>query len=198
MSKIKVSKILLVIPIVLIALLLLAGLFNNIFKRRIAYNISEVFLVEILGTEGYGYANVSVNPDFVEKAGISLSDISYTINKTSNLSNDDYVEISLDKPKEIIFDKYVYSYKVTGLCKGTDLDVFKDLAIKYDAQTKEITLDNLGCSEFIKENVIFAVKRQGKEYEPGDIIEIIAYVDMNAASDNRYNILSTIYEYEVQ
>ena len=80
----------------------------------------------------------------------------------------------------------------------TDLDIFKDLIIEYDAASKKIVLDNSQCSEFIKQNVIFSIKREQDEYNPGDVVVIMGYIDMNAAADNRYNVIATTFEYIVE
>lgn len=198
MSKKNTSKILIVLPLILIMLIIVFSIFYGKHKVANTYDISEIFQIEILGTEGYGYANISISPYFLEKSGISLSEISYKISRTNNLSNGDWVEITADKIKGIYLKEYTYKYQVSGLEKGTDLNIFKDLVVNYDADTGALMLDNSQCSEFIKENVIFNIKRQMDKYQVGDVVEIIGYVDMNAAADNKYNIISTIYEYTVQ
>lgn len=184
--------------LIAVTLLIIIGYLIHLNKYEETMDVSDVFRIELLGTEGYGYVNVTVNPDFIEKTGISLSDFSYKVSKSNMLSNDEVIIITVDNAAGIKLSESQLKYTVAGLKDGNDLDIFKDLIIKYDADTKKLVLDNSQCSEFIKENVLFGIKRELSEYNKGDVVEIIGYVDMNAATDNRYNIISTTYEYIVE
>ncbi len=178
----------------LIVILCLIRVDDN--KKNI-YDINQVFVVELLGTENYGYANVTVNSDFLEQADIDLSDFKYKVSQKNMLSNGDIITITIEDTVGLKFNKTKLEYKISDLQEGTDLDIFKDLIVEYNEVTGKIVLDNSQCSQFIKENVLFSIKRELTEYKKGDIVEIIGYVDMNAATDNRYNILTTTYEYTV-
>ena len=167
-------------------------------KKSKSYDINEVFVVEVLGCNGYGYANVKVNPDFIEKSGLDIEIFSYEINKTNMISNGDVISVKITDKANVQINEDIYVYLVDGLNEGTELDVFKDLTISHDSQTGKVILDNSLCSEFVKENVIFSVNREKDSYDVGEVVEIIAYVDENAAADNGYIITKTSYEYIVE
>ena len=85
------------------------------------------------------------------------------------------------------------TYKVAGLKAGTDFDVFQDFKIYID--DGEVMLDNSDCSNFVKDNVIFFIKNKIDSYKEGDNVIIGVYIDMNAATDNGYNIKELEKEY---
>ena len=165
---------------------------SNVFK------IEDVFEIEILGTEGYGYADITLSPDFIAASGVNISEFIYDMDKKSKLSNGEIITVTVKNSADIHLDEKQLTFEVSGLKKGTDLDIFKDIIICYDEQTKDIVIDNSMCSEFIKENVMFVIERKKEEYSLGEKVVIIGYVDMNAATDNLYNIIKTEYEYTVE
>lgn len=188
---------------VLIVLGIVTVILASIYIVKIngpGYDIEDIFQVEILGTENYGYAKVEINPEFFAKTGILAEEFKYTVSKENMLSNGDVITITVEEAEKlkVRLNKPEMTFKVSGLVKGTDLDIFKDLKISYDSEKKKIILDNSECSEFIKENVLFSVRYEKQEYMAGDQVEIVGYVDMNAATDNRYNISNTIYKYIVR
>lgn len=188
----EIKKVLVIVPIVLIFILIL------LLCNGKEYYIAEIFEVNILGTENYGYVEIKLNSKFVAESKVDLSKFSYSVDKNNNLSNNDVVNITINNDAGLKFDKKVLKVNVTGLKKGTDLDIFKDLVIEYNEAEKRLILDNSKCSEFIKDNVLFAVKREKEIYELGETVVIIGYVDMNAATDNRYNIIKTEIEYTIK
>ena len=197
MNKVNRLPVIVISVLIVLTLAIITGYIVHLNNDEII-DINQVFQIEVLGTEKYGYVNVTVNPDFVEKTGIRLSEFSYKVSKNNMLSNGDVITITIDDAAGSTLNVSQLDYTITGLEDGTDLDIFKDLIIKYDAKTKKLVLDNSQCSGFIRENVLFSIKRELSEYNKGDVVEIIGYVDMNAAADNRYNILSTTYEYIVE
>ncbi len=198
MKKIRGLPVIVISVLIAVTLLIIIGYLVHLNKNDEMFDVSDAFRIELLGTEGYGYVNVTVDPDFIEKTGISLSDFSYKVSKNNMLSNDEVITITVDDSAGLKLKKSSFEYTVSGLKAGNDLDIFKDLIIKYDTETRKLELDNSQCSEFVKENVLFSIKRELSEYNKGDVVEIIGYVDMNAAADNRYNIISTTYEYIVE
>ncbi len=198
MTKVNKIPIIVISVLIVLTLVIIIGYIVHLNKDDEMIDINEAFQIELLGTQGYGYVNVTVNPDLVEKTGISMSELSYKVSKSNMLSNGEVIRITIDNAAGIKLNEQQLNYTVEGLKDGTDLDIFKDLIIKYNADSKKLVLDNSQCSEFIKENVLFSIKRELEEYNKGDVVEIIGYVDMNAATDNRYNILSTTYEYIVE
>ncbi len=187
-----IKKVFIIVPIILIVILIL------LLCNGKEYCIEEIFEVSILGTENYGYAKIELNSEFVAESKVDLSKFSYSVDKNNNLSNNDVVSITINNAAGLKFDKKVLRINVTGLKKGTDLDIFKDLVIEYNEAEKKLILDNSMCSEFIKDNVLFAVKREKQNYDLGETVVIIGYVDMNAATDNRYNIIKTEIEYIIK
>lgn len=191
----KNNKQFIILIIVIVIALLSLVMFkssNNVFK------IEDVFEIEILGTEGYGYADITLNPDFIATSGVNISEFVYDLDKKSKLSNGEIITVTVKDSANIHLDKKQLTFEVSGLKKGTDLDIFKDIIICYDEQTKDIVIDNSKCSEFIKENVLFIIERKKEKYDLGEKVVIIGYVDMNAATDNLYNIIKTEYEYTVE
>lgn len=191
----KNNKQLIILIIVIVIALLSLVMFkssNNVFK------IEDVFEIQILGTEGYGYADISLSPDFIATSGVNISEFTYDMDKKSKLSNGEIITVTVKDSAGIHLNEKQFTFEVSGLKKGTDLDIFKDIIISYDEQTKDIVIDNSQCSEFIKENVLFIIERKKEEYNPGEKVVIIGYVDMNAATDNLYNIIKTEYEYTVE
>lgn len=157
----------------------------------------KLIAVNIYGTEGEGYVEVEINGDYIKNLktgdgaliGDSLFDIE--ISKENNLSNGDSFTVSIAnaddlKNQGIIVDKSSVTYKVSGLKEGVDFDIFADLKISID--DGQIVLDNSGCSNFVKDNVDFFIKNDTLSYKEGDTVMVGAYVDMNAATDNGYNI----------
>ena len=170
-------------------------------------SIEKLYKVNIFGTEGEGYVDIEVDENYLENykknTGIqfNVSDIELKISRTNNLSNDDRIKVSVTnrddlKEKGIIFEDSSITYKVSGLKKGIEYDVYKELKIKVDGN--DIVLDNSGCSNFVKDNVDFFIKNKKESYKKGDTVIIGAYVDMNAATDNGYIIDKTEKEYIVE
>lgn len=164
----------------------------------------KAFKVNIYGTQGEGYVDIEFNEDYLKE--FKLSDntsltkelIELEINRQNNLSNEDAFTIRITnenilREKGIEFDKYKMSYKVAGLKDGIDYDVFQDFKIYIDAGN--VMLDNSDCSNFIKDNVIFFIKNKIDSYKEGDTVIVGVYVDMNAATDNGYNIKELEKEY---
>ena len=164
----------------------------------------KAFTVNIYGTEGEGYVDIVYNEeylnDFVLSDSIILNKehIQLDINRPNNLSNEDAFTVEITnvdslKEKGIKFDKSKMSYRVSGLKDGIDYDVFSDFKIYIDGD--EVMLDNSDCSNFIKDNVIFFIKNKIDSYKEGDTVVVGVYVDMNAATDNGYNIKELEKEY---
>jgi len=201
---VKINKRLIIVAGLILILILAAIGYIWSGRSKRTYNINRVFVIEALGTQGYGYVDVSLNPDFIEEVSkrkqsdLNPYDISFKISKSNGLSNDDVVVLSITDSAGFIFDKDKLEYRISGLADGIELDIFKELIIVYDESSKKVILDNSNCSEFVKQNVLFSIKRELLEYNRGDVVEIIGYVDMNAARDNSYNILSTTLEYIVK
>lgn len=197
---IKFSK----IPILLIVCLIIItgafGLFMLIDKDDekvsvIAFN--KAFTVNIYGTEGEGYVDIEYNDDYIgkfyDKDGnvVTKEHIQLEVSKANNLYNNDQFTVSISnssslKENGIKFNKSSETYTVKGLKIGTDYDVFKDFKIYIDED--EVMLDNSGCANFVKDNVIFYIKNKLDSYNKGDTVFVGVYVDMNAATDNGYNI----------
>lgn len=167
-------------------------------------SIEQMYNVNIYGTQGEGYVDISVNEEYIDRytktTGIELNkdDIILKVSKDNNLSNDDRFTVSIENISElneagVFFEKDNVTYKVSGLKVGTDFDVFSDLKLAID--DGNIVLDNSGCSNFVKDNVDFFIKDKKESYKEGDTVMIGAYVDMNAATDNGYNIKITEKEY---
>ena len=157
----------------------------------------KLIAVNIYGTEGEGYVEVEINGNYIKNlktddgALLENSMFDIEISKENNLSNGDSFSVSIAnaddlKNQEIIVDKSSVTYKVSGLKEGVDFDIFADLKISID--DGQIVLDNSGCSNFVKDNVDFFIKNDTLSYKEGDTVMVGAYVDMNAATDNGYNI----------
>lgn len=157
----------------------------------------KLIAVNIYGTEGEGYVEVEINGNYIKNlktddgALLENSMFDIEISKENNLSNGDSFTVSIAnaddlKNQEIIVDKSSVTYKVSGLKEGVDFDIFADLKISID--DGQIVLDNSGCSNFVKDNVDFFIKNDTLSYKEGDTVMVGAYVDMNAATDNGYNI----------
>lgn len=200
---VKLNKLQIKITIVLCLFAVFIGVVYGVYlNTREEYVLEDIIVMEILGTEDYGYAKVSVNPEFYEDSGIDTDSFSYTVSKYNNLSNGEHIIVEVDERKlkksGIRLNKYSLEYIIAGLTEGSEYDIFKDLIITYDKSDKKIILDNSECSEFVKENVIFNISYEKDKYEVGDKVVITGYVDMNAAADNRYDITNTRYEYVVK
>lgn len=164
----------------------------------------QMYVVNIYGTEGEGFVDLSFNEEYVKSftknngTALMITDLDISISKENNLSNGDKFIISIANFAElesfgIFFDKTGVTYSVSGLKHGTDFDVFADLKIYVD--DGQIVLDNSGCSNFVKDNVEFFIKNGSLSYKEGDTVIAGAYIDMNAATDNGYNIKVTEKEY---
>lgn len=204
---IKFSK----IPILLIVCVIIIsgafGLFLLIDKddeKGSVIEFNKAFSVNIYGTEGEGYVDIEYNDDYIsnyyDKDGnaVTKEHIQLEVSKANNLYNDDKFTVYISnlsslKEKGIKFDKSSETYTVKGLKIGTDYDVFKDFKIYIDED--EVMLDNSGCANFVKDNVIFYIKNKLDSYNKGDTVVIGVYVDMNAATDNGYNIKELEKEY---
>ena len=205
MVKFNKIPILLIVCVVIITAAL--GFFMLIDKEdkeedKVLFN--KAFTVNIYGTQGEGYVEIVYNEEYLK--GFILSDttilnkehIQLDINRTNNLSNEDAFTVEITnadilKEKGIVFDKSKMSYRVAGLKEGIDYNVFSDFKIYIDGD--EVMLDNSDCSNFIKDNVIFFIKNKIDSYKEGDTVVVGVYVDMNAATDNGYNIKELEKEY---
>ena len=205
MVKFNKIPILLIVCVVIITAAL--GFFMLIDKEdkeedKVLFN--KAFTVNIYGTQGEGYVEIVYNEEYLK--GFILSDttilnkehIQLDINRTNNLSNEDAFTVEITnadilKEKGIVFDKSKMSYRVAGLKEGIDYNVFSDFKIYIDSD--EVMLDNSDCSNFIKDNVIFFIKNKIDSYKEGDTVVVGVYVDMNAATDNGYNIKELEKEY---
>ena len=76
---------------------------------------------------------------------------------------------------------------------GMDFDIFSDLSVYI--KDGQLLIDNDKCSNFVKDNVDFFIKNQLETYKEGDTVIVGAHIDMNAATDNGYNIEKTEQEY---
>ena len=164
----------------------------------------EMIKVNIYGTEGEGYVDIQYNEDYLNKyitkdgEKLTKEDIQLDITNANNLNNNDQFTVAISnlselKKKGFEFNKTSESYIVKGLKIGTDFDVFQDFKIYIDGS--EVMLDNSDCSNFIKDNVIFFIKNKIDSYKEGDTVVVGVYVDMNAATDNGYNIKELEKEY---
>ena len=164
----------------------------------------KAFTANIYGTQGEGYVDIEFDEEYLktfklnDNTNLSKELIELEINRQNNLSNEDAFTVSITnekilKEKGIEFDKYKMSYRVAGLKDGIDFDVFQDFKIYIDAS--EVMLDNSDCSNFVKDNVIFFIKNKIDSYKEGDTVIVGVYVDMNAATDNGYNIKELEKEY---
>lgn len=178
-------------------------LFNRDNKGQLM-SFDNIIEVNIYGTEGEGYVDIQYNEKYIKNYktsdGTSLTkeQIQLEVSKSNNLYNDDVFTITISnmsdlKDKGINFNKESESYKVSGLKIGTEFDVFKDFKIYIDEG--DVMLDNNDCSNFVKDNVIFFIKNKLDSYKEGDNVIVGVYIDMNAATDNGYNIKELEKEY---
>lgn len=198
------------IPILLVAcVLIITGAMcvfmlvnNNSEKQQVKFD--NIIDVNIYGTEGEGYVEIQYNDDYIGKyqtnegAKLTKEQIEIDVSKSNNLYNDDVFTVSISnaitlEDMGIKLDKTSESYKVSGLKIGTDFDVFQDFKIYIDEGT--VMLDNSDCSNFVKDNVIFFIKNKLDSYKEGDNVIVGVYIDMNAATDNGYNIKELEREY---
>lgn len=199
------------IPILLIACVAIItaafGLFSLIDKdgkEEDKVLFDKAFNINIYGTQGEGYVDIGYNEEYLksfllsDSINLTKEHIKLDIINPNNLSNEDAFTVKITnadslKEKGIEFNKISMSYRVSGLKDGIDYDVFKDFKIYIDGS--EVMLDNSDCSNFIKDNVIFFIKNKIDSYKEGDTVIVGVYVDMNAATDNGYNIKELEKEY---
>ena len=205
MIKFNKIPILLIVCVIIISIAFVAFLLiDKDDKENNKILFEKAFTVNIYGTQGEGYVDIEFNEDYLkafklnDNTNLSKELIVIEINRQNNLSNEDAFTISITnekilKEKGIEFDKYKMSYRVAGLKDGIDFDVFQDFKIYIDSG--EVMLDNSDCSNFIKDNVIFFIKNKIDSYKEGDTVVVGVYVDMNAATDNGYNIKELEKEY---
>ena len=198
------------IPILLIVCVAIITAAFGIFllidreEKTSVLEFNKVLTVNIYGTESEGYVDIEYNDDYISKCfdkdgnALTKEDIQLEISNSNNLYNNDQFTVAISNISElkkmgIEFDKTAENYIVKGLKIGTDFDVFQDFKIYIDGG--EVMLDNSDCSNFIKDNVIFYIKNKIDSYKEGDTVIVGVYVDMNAATDNGYNIKELEKEY---
>ena len=199
------------IPILLIVCVIIItgafGLFMLLDKDDEKVSVLEfdkAFSINIYGTEGEGYVDIEYNEDYISKHHtkdgniLAKENIELEVSNANNLYNNDQFTIVVSnstslKDIGIRFDKTSETYTVKGLKIGTDYDVYKDFKIYID--DGEVMLDNSDCSNFVKDNVIFFIKNKLDSYKEGDNVIVGVYIDMNAATDNGYNIKELEREY---
>ena len=200
------------IPIFLIVCVLIISVAFGIWllvdgvgqEEKAGLELDELYKVNIYGTQGEGFVDLQINESYLQRicdeSGIDLTaeDVKATVSKENNLYNGDKITVSFvigkalkDKGVNIISDTITYSVK--GLKEGTDFDVFSDLNVYIEDE--EVVIDNSRCSNFVKDNVDFFIKNQLETYKEGDTVIVGAHVDMNAATDNGYNIEKTETEF---
>lgn len=181
---------------------LLIGNSGDVNKTKL--DIKKLYIVNIYGTEGYGYVDLQLDEKYLESVckenGIELvaSDVQVDISKENNLSNEDKFTIRYKNDKSLTdigieLDGIEITYTVKGLKYGMDFDIFSDLSVYI--KDGQLLIDNDKCSNFVKDNVDFFIKNQLETYKEGDTVIVGAHIDMNAATDNGYNIEKTEQEY---
>ena len=160
-------------------------------------DITQLYKVNIYGTQGEGYVDLTLDEGYFEayiiETGISLTkeDIAAEVSKPNNLSNGDvfivrFMNKHLLQNKGVKVVKSEETYTVDRLKEGHVYDVFADVQVYLE--DGKIIFDDSKCANFIKDNVDFFIKSQQNTYKNGDVITIGAYVDMNAATENGYKI----------
>lgn len=201
----KIILIICAVLLIIIALLILVRFYNdNEQKNNANMSIGKLITVNIFGTEGEGYVDIEIDEEYLSSLNKSdgnrfeAGDLRVTISKQNNLKNGDSFTVNISNSNELKemgmkLDMWSLSFTVSGLKEGTDFDVFSDLKIYID--DGQIVLDNNQCSNFVKDNVEFFIKNGTQSYKVGDTVMVGAYIDMNAATDNGYNIKMTEKEY---
>ena len=169
-------------------------------EEQVVLDIEKLYNVSIYGTQGEGFVDIQIDEEYLENIceaiGYTLTeeDVKPKLTRDNNLSNGDKFTVSLmyesnltAKGVSISRDKVTYS--VEGLKDGTDFDVFGDVIIY--VEDGQLVIDNSRCSNFVKDNVDFFIKNQLETYKEGDTVIVGAYIDMNVATDNGYNIDKT-------
>lgn len=204
---IKFNKIPILLVVCVIIITCAFGLFMLLDEDDEKVSVLEfdkVFTVNIYGTEGEGYVDIQYNEDYISKhygkdgKVLTKEDIQLEVSNANNLYNNDQFTVVVSnvtslKDNWVKFDKTSETYTVKGLKIGTDYDVYKDFKIYID--DGEVMLDNSDCSNFVKDNVIFFIKNKLDSYKEGDNVIVGVYIDMNAATDNGYNIKELEKEY---
>ncbi len=166
-------------------------------EKKAGLEIEKLYKVNIYGTQGEGFVDLQIDKEYLQKicneTDISLNeeDVKAKVSVENNLYNGDKFTLSFvydkelkDKGVDIISNNITYTVK--GLKEGTDFDVFSDIQVYID--NGNIVIDNSHCSNFVKDNVDFFIKNQLETYKEGDTVIVAAHIDMNAATDNGYNI----------
>ena len=197
-NKIPVFLIICVIIItVAFGIWLLADSSSSIDNNKTGLDIEMLYTVNIFGTQGAGYVDLELNENYLNEIcqntsiDILKDDVKVKLSKESNLSNEDKFTMSFAYEKKleskgIYILKKEITYTVKGLKDGTDFDVFSDLCVYIEHD--KVIIDNEKCSNFVKDNVDFFIKNQLETYKEGDNVIVGAHIDMNAATDNGYNI----------
>ncbi len=197
---IKFNKIPIFLAICVLIITVTLGIWLLVDKSEdtnMTLDLEQLYIVNIYGTEGYGYVDLQINETYLRElcdsngVNLTVKDIEVTISKENNLSNDDKFTLGFKDAKSItdrgikVLDNKI-TYTVKGLKIGTDFDVFSDLLVYIEHE--KVKLDSEKCSNFVKDNVDFFIKNQLETYKEGDTVIVGAHIDMNAATDNGYNI----------
>jgi hypothetical protein len=193
------------------------------------YSAEDFTIISVSGSNGDGIISVSADgqllgairrevlgdePNMYDDAALQVlfyagDTFYYDVDKRTNLSNGDVVNIELVysvdnfEAKGISFTNTKFKHTVSGLIEPTTLDVFTGLKLNYSGISKNgtIEIDNSGCDDYVKENVRFNIEDlYNFQYKAanGDIVTVTASYNPRKISEDNFVIESDTMNFTVE
>lgn len=198
-------------------LLVLAVLMTGCGKK---IDSTDYFEIEVQGINGYATARAKVNQPAFEKAIIEkgkldiqttegafilenyLDRIEYFVEPTENIKNGDTVTLKVyfdgDRNEKVRIIGGEKTLLVSDLPDGEEIDIFKDVKVKFAGVSPHGTAEVINKSEdeFVKE-IYFEVEPSAN-LRVGDKVTVTANYSADAALEKKYIIASDTKEYKVE
>ena len=176
--------------------------------------------VNFTGLDGYGNVKVDIDAktliadilkaegknDIMDNlvAAFGIEDVDFEITpKSTNLKNGDEIKVKVFPVQEVEHNKYKLisgekTFKVNGLEKGTEIDLFKDIVVSFSevSPSAKIQIINNSTDDFLR-NVNYFTENGEMFFKKGDTVKITAMYDKQNAINNKYIVTSDVKSYTV-
>ena len=190
-----------------------------------ALDITQYVSVSAKGIDGMGIVNCDVNTSGISKTlkntmkelfgenpepeiKKAYSDLEKSISfqavPSTDVKNGDEVEIKVVFSKEkaelcsVEFSPDSIKFSVSGLQSIQTVDAFEGLKVTFSGSEEktEIILDNSGCSDFVKNYVLFSIYEKKDAYKNGESVTIMAEMGSNLPDEYKGDYILASYSKE--
>lgn len=181
-------------------------------KKKQTIDISECVDISANGFDGMGVVSCEKNASAISKTmkqtmkemyGDDVEDeiknafdkleesIQFTASPSMNVSNGQEVEISIvfgEKYAEtckVDFSPKTITYTVSGLTSIQSVDAYEGLSVTFagSEDNTQIMVDNSGCTDFVKNYVLFSIADEKPSYKNGETVTVNAEFGSNLPAE---------------